>query len=248
MPLAVFVIGTCSERARILSPSRPPLCQRSTMNPVARNWGGVEARSLYLPRPHIHFFPITDVSMLFRVRSTTNTPGALVESLTEAEHSAIAEAHTPHEGRIFRMRRPRPIVGRLDSHKRMARRKSRARRGNGGIHQTGQLCEGRQTPAFSAPDGFIGAGQADVCRGYRCCLRGLFPDQPGFLIQYRVAVEGLQDDEPLRHRQHLVPPQRVIVFGTSTTALSGLSTPSVTLGGRQDLIELVQNLPKLLLL
>src|SRR5205807_8581378 len=60
--------------------------------------------------------------MLFRVRSTTNTPGALVESLTEAEHSAIAEAHTPHEGRIFRMRRPRPIVGRLDSSVRDGRR------------------------------------------------------------------------------------------------------------------------------
>ena len=42
--------------------------------------------------------------MLIRIYSTTNTPGALVESLTEAEHGAIAEAHTPHEGGILRMR------------------------------------------------------------------------------------------------------------------------------------------------
>ena len=71
--------------------------------------GGVEARSLYLPHPPIitsfnHFIPITDASMLIRIYSTTNTPGALVESLTEAEHGAITEAHTPHEGRILRMR------------------------------------------------------------------------------------------------------------------------------------------------
>jgi len=67
--------------------------------------GGVEAWSLYLPRPPNHIIPITDASMLIRIHSTTNTPGALVESLTEAEHGAIAEAHAPHEGRILRMRR-----------------------------------------------------------------------------------------------------------------------------------------------
>jgi len=56
------------------------------------------------PPPNNQFIPITDASMLIRIYSTTNTPGALVESLTEAEHGAIAEAHTPHEGRILRMR------------------------------------------------------------------------------------------------------------------------------------------------
>ncbi len=64
--------------------------------------------------------PIIDASMLIRIRATTNTPGALVEGLTETEHGAIAEAHTPHEGRILRMRRRRPVVGRLDIQKRMA--------------------------------------------------------------------------------------------------------------------------------
>ena len=95
----------------------------------------VEARNLYLPRPptklpaasygysakeNNHIIPIIDASMLIRIRATTNTPGALVEGLAETEHGAIAEAHTPHEGRILRMRRRRPVVGRLDIQKRMA--------------------------------------------------------------------------------------------------------------------------------
>ena len=33
--------------------------------------------------------------MLIRFHATTDTPGTLVESLTETEHVAIAEAHTP---------------------------------------------------------------------------------------------------------------------------------------------------------
>jgi len=32
--------------------------------------------------------------MLIRFHATTDTPGTLVESLTETEHAAIAEAHT----------------------------------------------------------------------------------------------------------------------------------------------------------
>ena len=68
--------------------------------------GTGEALSLYLSRPPIlTSFQITDTSMLIRFHATTDTPGTLVESLTETEHAAIAEAHTPHEGRILRMRR-----------------------------------------------------------------------------------------------------------------------------------------------
>ena len=66
--------------------------------------GGRSPEPLPPPPPSNHFIPITDASMLIRIYSTTNTPGALVESLTEAEDGAIAEAHTPHEGRILRMR------------------------------------------------------------------------------------------------------------------------------------------------
>ena len=182
--------------------------------------GGVEARSLYLPCPLIHHISsITEASTLIRIHATTDTPDTLVEGLTEAERNAIVEAHAPHDGRILRLCRPRPIVCRLDSQKRMARWQGRAWRGYGWIHQTGQLREGRQAPTFSASDGFIGAGQADTRRGYRGRLRGLFPDQAGFFIQHRVAVEGRQDDKPLRRLQRLVPPQRVIVLGSPPTVL-----------------------------
>jgi hypothetical protein len=64
--------------------------------------GGVEVRSLSLP--HNHIIPITDASMLLRIHSTTDTPGTLVEALTETEHDAIVEAHAPSEGRVLRIR------------------------------------------------------------------------------------------------------------------------------------------------
>ena len=67
--------------------------------------GRVEARSLYRPAPQqSHHFNHRKASMLIRTRATTDTPGALVEGLTEAKHDAIVEAHAPHEGRILRMR------------------------------------------------------------------------------------------------------------------------------------------------
>jgi predicted DNA binding protein len=68
--------------------------------------GGVEAWSLYPPRaPNTHIIPATEASILIRIHTTTNTPDALVEGLTDAERDTIAEAHAPHEGRIVRMRR-----------------------------------------------------------------------------------------------------------------------------------------------
>ena len=54
--------------------------------------------------PNNHMIPITEALMLIRIHATTNTPGALVERLTEAERDAIVEAHAPREGRILRMR------------------------------------------------------------------------------------------------------------------------------------------------
>jgi hypothetical protein len=124
--------------------------------------GGGEVRSLCLPRPlNHHIMSITQSSILIRIHATARTPDAVVEGLTEAVHLAIAKAHAPREGRILRMCRRRPIiVGRLDIQERMALRESRARRGHGRIHQTGQFWHGRQAPAFPASDGFIGAGRA----------------------------------------------------------------------------------------
>ena len=87
---------------------------RETAGP-SQSWRSVRVRSapgcgrsqepLPLPPPNTHTIPITDTSMLIRFHANTDTPGMLVESLTETEHAAIAEAHTPHEGRILRMRR-----------------------------------------------------------------------------------------------------------------------------------------------
>lgn len=68
-------------------------------------------------------------------------------------------------------------------------------------------------------------------------MRGLLPDQTGFIIQH---------GEPLRHRQHLVPPKRAIILGL--LALRALSASTAALNSRQDLVQLLQYLPKLLLL
>ena len=57
-----------------------------------------------VPSRHI-IIPTTEASILIRIHTTTNTPDALVEGLTDTERGAIAEAHAPYEGSIVRMRR-----------------------------------------------------------------------------------------------------------------------------------------------
>lgn len=68
--------------------------------------GGVEARSLYPPPTLDNHIPlITENSLLICIHTATDTPNALVKSLTDTERGTIVESHAPHEGRIVRMRR-----------------------------------------------------------------------------------------------------------------------------------------------
>lgn len=68
--------------------------------------GGVEARNLYPPPAfNTHFVPFTEDSLLICIHTATDTPNALVKSLTDTERDTIVEAHAPHEGRIVCMRR-----------------------------------------------------------------------------------------------------------------------------------------------
>src|SRR5712692_4631126 len=153
-----------------------------------------------------YIVPNTEVSMLIHIHTTANTPDLdTVSPIDEGRAAAQAEMYAPRAPGILINPRRRPIDGRLDSQKRMARRKSRSRRGYGGIHQTGQLWEGRQPPACLASDIFLDADAAGHAPLGARRLRGLLPDQTSFFIQHRIAVEGRQDDEPLRRRQGFVP-------------------------------------------
>ncbi len=92
---------------------------------------------------------IIQSSILIRIHTTANAPHVEGAGLTEVVHVAN-EVHEPREGRIDRIRRRRPIAGRLDVAKRMAGRQSRIRLG--GIHQARQLVDGGESPALAATD------------------------------------------------------------------------------------------------
>ena len=140
--------------------------------------------------------------MLIRIHAITNTPELdAVGPIDESRAAAQAEMHGPRTPGILVSPRRRPIDGRLDSQKRMTRWQGRARRGYGGIHQTGQLWKGRQPPAFLASDIFLDTGTVGHDPPGTRRLRGFFPDQAGLFVQHRVVGEGWQDGKPLRRRR-----------------------------------------------
>ena len=57
---------------------------------------------------------------------TAHTPRVLGEALTAEGHNAIVEEHEPREGGTVRIRRRRPIEGRLHILERMASRETGA--------------------------------------------------------------------------------------------------------------------------
>ena len=115
-----------------------------------------------------HIVSTTKTSLLIHFHAITNTPELnAVCPIDEGRAAAQAEMHAPRAPGILINPCLRPIYGRLDSQKRMARWQGRARRGYGGIHQASQLWQGRQPPAFLASDFFLDAGAAAfVFTGY----------------------------------------------------------------------------------
>ena len=112
-PSAIFTLSSRHrsrdvplERAMIPHSSRPfPLSEASNELYRTRLRKGRNQKFLPpVPSRHI-IIPTTEASILISIHTTTNTPDALVESLTDTERGAVAEAHAPREGRIVHVSR-----------------------------------------------------------------------------------------------------------------------------------------------
>jgi len=181
--------------------------------------GDRDAEALPLHPPNDQITQITQSSIHTRIHATADTPDEEAVRPKGGAHEAIAEEHVPRTRGKINIRRRRPIEGRLDVAKRMPSWEIGIAAPVSGIHQACQFMHRRQAPAHLPPHSSYEALDSRIYPLMHGRQRGLLPHQAGIFVQDGCPVPN--QHKPLRRRQLLIPPQRVIAFTAASATAAG---------------------------